>query len=205
VAKRRGCLGCFGGLAFAVALALGLYALTVPWAFHIGGRWTPTTAWSGVGRLRDGNGNRYGLYLQFYPDVPSYGRRGGSVITGPSHPTPQSALRGQASVCTAQGTIVPFDVHGYLYGAWSEIEGNEIDFWLAEPGKQKLRRHFELHGAFHGAGLPLDDHKTMLMYFRPDGTLTPAPSYTSPVPEKHATVTLQWGNTSDFEALCKTL
>jgi len=43
------------------------------------------------------------------------------------------------------------------------------------------------------------------MNFRPDGTLTPSGSYTSPVPEKHATVTLAWGSESDFESLCASL
>jgi hypothetical protein len=45
----------------------------------------------------------------------------------------------------------------------------------------------------------------MFMNFRPDGALTPSGSYTSPVPERHATVTLVWGNESDFDSLCASL
>jgi hypothetical protein len=89
-----------------------------------------------------------------------------------------------------------------MYGAWASAEGKEMAVELREPGSGNLRRHFRLYGSFHGADLAMDDHKTMFMYFRPDGALTPVRSYTSPVPEKHATVTLQWGGRDDFDRLC---
>jgi hypothetical protein len=89
-----------------------------------------------------------------------------------------------------------------MYGAWLDAEGHEMALGLTEPGAQRPRRHFQLVGAFHGADLAMDDEKSMFMYFLHDGTLTPARSYTSPVPEKHATVTLKWGTKADFDALC---
>ena len=200
MARPFGKLGCFGGLVFAVGIVFALYALLTPWAFHIGGRWTPLPGWTGVGTLRDSTGAQYGLYLAFAPEI-RHGR-GGNSITGPAHPTPATSLRGDAKVCTSQGNTFAFQVSGDVYGAWRDIEGYEISLSLGGPRDQKPRRHFDLHGAFHGSELSMDDHKSMFMYFVHDGTLTPARSYTSPVPEKHATVTLKWGSKADFDALC---
>lgn len=193
-------LGCFGGLVVGLGVVLAVYALLAPWAFHIGGRWTWSTTWSGVGELRDSHGARYGLYVYFYPEMRR--GRGGGMHYGPAHPTPDTWLRGTATVCTAQGAKFPFKLSGDVYGAWRDVEGNEIVFDLREQTKEKTARHFQLVGAFHGSDLTMDDRKSMFMYFLPDGKLTPARSYTSPVPEKYARVTLQWGSTSDFDQLC---
>jgi len=193
-------MGCIGSLLFVFLLVLALYALIVPWAFHIGGRWTPTTSWQGVGRLRDSAGQQYGLQLSFFPDFSR--RRGSGMHFGPAMPTPRSSLRGKALVCTAGGLRIPFDVRGDMYGAWLHSEGKLLRLDLGEQTKNKPKRHFTLHGSFHGPELPLDDNKSMFMYLQPDGKLTPTRSYTSPVPEKHATVTLQWANDADFDRLC---
>jgi len=40
----------FGLLIFGVAGVYLLAALTAPWSFHIGGRWTPLLYWSGSGK-----------------------------------------------------------------------------------------------------------------------------------------------------------
>jgi hypothetical protein len=196
-------LGCLGSLVFCVLIVLALYALIVPWSFHIGGRWTPLTSWQGVGRLRDSSGQQYGLQLSFFPEI-SRGR-GSGVHVGPAMPTPRSDLRGKARVCTAGGLRIPFDVRGDMYGAWLHSEGKLLRLNLGEKTNDKPKRHFTLSGSFHGPELPLDDDKSMFMYLQPDGKLTPTRSYTSPVPEKHATVTLQWGNDTDFDRLCSDL
>jgi hypothetical protein len=93
------------------------------------------------------------------------------------------SLRGKASVCTAGQVTYPFALSGTIYGAWANAEGKEIAMDLREQTKEKLARHFRLYSAFHGGDLALDDHKTMFMYFKPDGTLTPSGRCTSPVPE----------------------
>jgi hypothetical protein len=191
-------LGCLGSILFALGIMAGVYALLVPWSFHIGGRWTWTTSWSGVGELRDAQGMRYGLYLFFAPDI----RRGSGPHVGQAHPTPAVTLRGNATVCTSRGPKYPLGLYGTIYGAWADAEGKEIALDLREPRNSKPRRHFELDGAFRGSELPMDDQKTMFMYLMPDGYLTPARSYTSPVPEKHAKVTLTWGDATDFDRLC---
>ena len=176
-------------------------ALLAPWSFHIGGRWTPMITWQGIGRLRDSSGKEYGLFLSFFPDL-HRGRRGAGVHTGPARPTPQNDLRGSASVCTAEGLKLPFVLRGDIYGAWLDAEGKSINFDLSEKNGTRPKRHFSLYGSFHGPALAMDDHKSMFMYLQPDGKLTPTRSYTSPVPEKHATVTLAWGTQTDFDRLC---
>jgi hypothetical protein len=197
-------LGCIGSLVFALLLTVAVIALIAPWSFHIGGRWTPITMWQGVGRLRDSSGQVYGLSLSFFPDI-QYRRRGGGVHVGPAFPTPRTSVRGKAMVCTSQGLRIPFDVRGDMYGAWVNAEGKLLSLGLAEHSNDKPKRRFSLHGSFQGPELAMDDHKSMFMYLLPDGKLTPARSYTSPVPEKHATVTLQWGNETDFDRLCREL
>lgn len=194
--RRR--FGCAGALLFTVGVALALYAVLAPWSFRIGDRWTPATWW-GVGRLRDSNGAQYGLYAYFSPDF-----RGGASRLG-NAPWPRTGLRGRAWVCTAGGAKYRFDLRGQIAGAWLYTDGAEMSLSLREPSGPKTPRAFSLYGAWRGTELPLDDHKTMLMHFRPDGTLTPSGSYTSPLPDRHATVTLAWGSYSDFESLCASL
>jgi hypothetical protein len=195
-------LGCIGSLVFALVLVIAVTALMAPWAFHVGGRWTPNITWQGLGRLRDASGQQYGLHLSFFP----YFNRGGvGVHVGPAMPTPRTPIRGTATVCTGQGLRIPFDLRGDMYGAWLDAEGKPLYLNLNEHTKNKPRRHFSLYGSFNGPELVMDDLKSMFMYLQPDGKLTPARSYTSPVPEKHATVTLEWGSEADFDGLCREL
>ena len=47
ILRLRGCLANLLGLVvLAVVLVYGVAAITSPWAFHIGGRWTPLLAWA---------------------------------------------------------------------------------------------------------------------------------------------------------------
>jgi hypothetical protein len=188
-------LGCFGSLVFTVAILLGVYAIVAPWAFHIGGRLTPGIWW-GVGRIRDSYGAQYGLYAYFSPYL-----RGGATRLG-KMPWPRYSLRGSAWACTAAGAKYQFDLSGDIFGAWLDTDGKDVQIYLRERGRPKPTRRFSLYGRWNGQDLVLDDHKTMFMNFRPGGTLTPTGSYTSPVPERHATVTLSWGNYGEFESLC---
>ena len=187
-------LGCISGLVFCLLIVAATFAIIAPWSFHIGGRMTPLLIWQGVGRLQDSTGATYGLYAMFYPSP-----RSTSKLGGPSY---HMGIRGSAKVCTAAGAVFSFRLGGGLRGGWLDTNGSRMNFYLDEWPRTKPRRHFELIGNWDGPVLPLDDQKSMFMYFLPDGSLTPARSYTSPVPEKHAKVTLAWGSTGDFEKLC---
>ena len=187
-------VGCIGGLVLGLLVTAGVFAIIAPWSFHIGGRWTPLLIWQGVGQLRDSTGARYGVYAMFYPYP-----RGTGKLGGPSY---HIGVKGSAKVCTASGPVFSFRLSGGLRGGWLNTDGSRMRLDLDEWPRTRPRRHFELVGYWQGATLPLDDQKTMFMYFLPDGSLTPARSYTSPVPEKHAKVTLAYGSTGDFERLC---
>ncbi|HTQ55995.1 MAG TPA: hypothetical protein VMI94_16115 [Bryobacteraceae bacterium] len=200
-------LGCIGALVLAFVVCLGLYALLAPWSFHIGGRWTPVE-WQGLGRLRDSSGAEYGLYLYFFPYFSRARNAGISSSLAPvwvHHPWPRQGVRGRGWVCTADGNTYQFDLRGQIYGAWLDTAGKEMTFGLQEKGNASPRRAFSLYGAWQGPNLVMDDRKSMFIHFLPDGTLTPARSYTSPVPERYAHVTLSWGRRRDFESLCASL
>jgi hypothetical protein len=194
-------LGCLGSLVFAFLFVVAFTALLAPWSFHMGGRLTPTTAWHGVGRLRDSTGQEYGLYASFFPDI----RHGYGSRNGPATPVPRYGLRGSARVCTREGLTIPFDLHGGIVGLWLDADGKQMSLNLSEQSKERLKRHFSLYGSFQGSELVLDDHKSMFVYLQSDGKLTPTRYSTSPVPEKHANVTLAWGDASDFENVCRQL
>jgi len=188
-------LGCAGSLILLAAGVAAFYAVLAPWSLRIGDRWTPGS-WRGTGTLRDSTGAHYGLYADFWPYF-----RGGTTRLGHA-PFPHTALRGSAQVCTAGGRQYRFDLRGEIDGAWLHTNGAQMYLFLKEPAGSKIRRAFALAGVWHGRNLVLDDDKSMFMNFRPDGELTPSGGYTSPVPEKHATVTLRWGSRVDFESLC---
>jgi hypothetical protein len=52
----------FLALVFAI-LILSAGAAMVPWAFHIGGRWTPVLTWWGSGRLVTKSGMEYPMFV----------------------------------------------------------------------------------------------------------------------------------------------
>lgn len=114
-------------------------------------------------------------------------------------------LSGKAQVCTAGGEKYYFTVGGSASGAWLHTDGSKVSIALAEGGHTKLPRTFHLAGIWRGPALVLDDEKSMYMHFLPGGNLTPAPTYTAPVPEKHAHVTVAWGGLDDFQAICDSL
>jgi hypothetical protein len=189
-----GCLGCLGSLAVAVVGPAIVYVLMAPWTFHIGERWTPLSRWDGVGRLRDSAGAQYGLYVRIAPYV-NIDFRNDSMSNCCN-------LSGNAQVCTADGAKYHFTVSGSASGAWLHSDGSKVKITLGETGHPKLPRVFSLSGVWRGPKLMLDDQKSMFMNFLPGGNLTPSPTYTAPVPEKHASVTIAWGNLSDFESIC---
>lgn len=87
----------------------------------------------------------------------------------------------------------------------ADRDGSKLNFTLAEVGQPKLPRTFQLTATWRGPTLVLDDEKSMYMHFLPGGRLTPAPTYSSPVPDKHAHATIAWGTLDDFQAICNSL
>ena len=188
--------GCLSRLASIIIVPLFAYVLAAPSTFHLGGRWTPTARWNGAGRLTDSAGNRYGLYLRIWA-LPNMDFR--------NQMTTCCDVTGRAQVCTASAARYQFTVSGSMSGGWLHTDGAKVELTLAEAGHPKLQRVFQLSGVWRGPNLQLDDEKSMFIHFLPGGNLTPSPTYPSVVPEKHATVTVSWGDLSDFETVCGSL
>src|SRR5215831_19796570 len=95
--KRRG--SCLGGLVklavLCVGLVYGVAGVTSPWAFHIGGQWTPFLYWSGYGSLVTKSGT-YPLYVLLYPDSHSSHLRLDGLL-------PTGGLQGSGALCRAPG------------------------------------------------------------------------------------------------------
>ena len=184
---RAGCLA--GLLRLIVLCALVLYILagvTSPWAFHIGGRWTPLLYWSGYGKLATSSGT-YPLYVIFYPSarfsrLPLDGLR------------PSGGLQGTGTLCVSPGKLETLKLGGTIYGGWSSTNDALLQFRLLEIryfgiGQQG---YFDLYGRWHGSELVMDDRNRANAKFR------------SGLEIKQASITVEPGSYSDFKAGCAT-
>src|SRR5262249_60267474 len=68
-----------------IVVLLGVYVLPTPWAFHIGGKFSPIGEWDGYGPVQASNGGRHLLYTHL---------RGGLLN---NHRHPASRLGGGAT------------------------------------------------------------------------------------------------------------
>ena len=149
--------------------------LIIPWAFHIGGRWTPL-AWFGSGTLAS-KGGSYPIFVMFYP----------SAHMSRLHPPglrPTAGLAGSACICTSRGTSQYLKLSGTIYNGWPTTEGSTISFRLLEPtvvdvGQQRAG-YLDLTGKWQGHDLVMSD---------PNGY---SRSFRSGLHIERASVTLHW-------------
>jgi hypothetical protein len=190
----RARLGCLGMLLFAFVVVLLVTVGLFPWAFHIGGRFTPFTIWTGYGRLHSSDGTNYGLYLRLM--LPTRGGRAGNRFS--------NNLTGSALLCTPRGSTFPYRLSGGIHKVWLDTEGKGTDLSLRMPPNEKPDRGFDLHGVWRNGELVLDDKGSLSHAFDPGGTPSPKGRYSGvPRPGEHAGVTVAFGTQQDFEALCK--
>jgi hypothetical protein len=184
--RRRGCLAnLFKLLVLCAIVFYGAVGVTNPWAFHIGGRWTPMLYWSGYGKLVTKTGT-YPLYVAFYPAA-HFSRL---HIDGLR---PTGGLRGTGSLCTSPGVVETLRLRGTIYGGWSSTNDALMQFRLLEyrvfnVGQQQ--GYFDLYGRWRGPELVMDDRGRASGKFR------------SGLKIEHASITLDWGSFSDFKAAC---
>jgi hypothetical protein len=184
-------LGCFGGLVLVFVVLLLVFAILAPWAFHIGGRWTPGF-WQGIGMLRTESGDAYPLYVYFFP-----GFRGMSRLRLNGQ-RPTNSLRGMGYLCSAQGVTQRMDLTGDIYGTYLNTDGNQTGFRLLDwwgPFRinyYQHRRYFDLYGRWRGPELVMHDDGGWERGFHPDPHN----------PKERATVTFTWGSYSDFKKMC---
>jgi hypothetical protein len=185
-AQRHGCIATlFGLLVLCVAIVYGLAAITAPWSFHIGGRWTPLLYWSASGMLRTKSGT-YPLYVFFYPSS-SFSRLRLDGLR------PTGGVQGTGSLCTSRGVIQYLVLTGTIYNGWRSTEGSLITFRLREPkivDVGQKQGFFDLYGRWRGSELVMDDRGE------------PGGMFRSGLKMEHESVTLGWGSYSDFKTVC---
>ena len=171
----------------AVVLVYGVAAVMSPWAFHIGGRWTPFLYREGRGRLMTKNGV-YPLYVFFYP-------ASGMSRLRVDDLQPTGGLQGSAAICVSPGTIQSMQLSGTVFGGWRSTEGALMQFrirdWkIVDVGQRQ--GYFDLYGHWRGTELVMDDRGGF------GGTLRSGPRIDK------ASVTFNWSTYSDFENACTT-
>jgi len=157
-----------------------------PWSVHMGGRWTPLLTWHGSGKLHTKSGVEYPLYVSVYPS-PHFSqlRLDGLRPTG--------GLQGAGWLCTSRGVTQRLELSGTIYAGWRSTEDSLMAFRLLEPKIIDVGQgqgFFDLAGRWHGPKLVMDDRNSVGNAFR------------SGLRIEHASVTLDWGSYSDFEAVC---
>src|SRR5262249_46471245 len=110
---------------FAILLLAAGAALN-PWAFHIGGRWTPVLTWWGSGTLVTKNGTEYPMFVMLFPAAHFSRLRMDGV-------RPTGGVQGSACICTSPGTSLYLKIGGTIYGGWQSTDGSVIGIRLLEP------------------------------------------------------------------------
>jgi hypothetical protein len=184
--RRGGCLGDLLKLSVLGGVLLyGLVGLTSPWAFHIGGRWTPLLYWSGVGRLTT-KGQTYPLFVTLYPSF-QFSRLHVDGLR------PTGGIGGTASLCASADVVEALNVGGTIFDGWRSTEGALIEFRLLEYrilDVGQRQGYVDLYGRWHGSKLVMDDRG------RANGT------FRSGLKLERAAIVLEPGNWSEFKAAC---
>jgi hypothetical protein len=169
-----------------MVLVYGLAAITSPWAFHIGGRWTPLLYWEGRGRLVTKNGV-YPLYVFFYPSSNMSRLRVDDL-------RPTGGLQGSAAICVSPGTTQSLNLSGTVFGGWRStndalMQFRLLDWKIVDVGQRQ--GYFDLYGHWRGTELVMDDRG------RASGT------FRSGLKIDKASVTFNRSSYSDFENACE--
>jgi hypothetical protein len=186
VRRRQGCVATlFWLLIIGLGAVYVVAAVTAPWSFHIGGRWTPLLYWPGYGRLVTKNGS-YPLYVMLYPS--SHFSR--LQLDGVR---PTGGVQGSGWLCVSQGAMQRLELSGTIYGGWRSTEGTLMEFRLLEPkviDTGQRRGYFDLFGRWNGPELVMSDRGESPSEFR------------SGLKIEQASVTLDWGRYGDFKTVC---
>lgn len=193
VRRRGGCLASLFKLLgvgiFGLALFYAVVAITDPWAFHIGGRWTPFLTWHGYGRLITKDGAEHPLYVSFFPSS-HFSRLHLQGLR------PTGGLQGSGWICTSPGVAQYLDLSGTIYGGWRSTDGSLMAFRLLEHRIINTGGYwgfFDLRGTWRGPKLVMDE--------RGDHGEVGSPFH-SGLRVDYASVTLDWGSYSEFKNMC---
>ena len=154
--------------------------LPAPWAFHIGGRFTPLGQWDGYGPVRASNGGRYLLFTHLQGGVIAHGGRPGCAFRGGCN-----TLRGSAKLCTTSGRVYSFSLAG------------------GSPVPLPAGLVVAFHGTWQGPVLPVaSTDGSFAEAFAPAGAVRKA---TSAAHAGTASGTLRYGSATAFGQACHAL
>lgn len=115
-----------------------------------------------------------------------------------------SNLGGTAWLCNARTEPIQLRVSGSIHSVLLDTNGKAVDFRLSNPRGSNPRVLFDLYGTWHEHDLVMRDDGSLDLVFAKDGTLV-GYGKTTFSPGEHAEIIFQYGDRSDFDAICKKL
>jgi hypothetical protein len=181
-----------------IVVLLAVYVLPTPWAFHMGGKFSPVGEWDGYGPVQASNGGHYLLYTHL---------RGG-LLNNHGHASCSvggcDTLTGTAQLCTQSGQHYTFDLAGAVHG-WYTTNGSRtnIDLTGGKPKQLPPGWVVAFRGVWHGAVLPIaDTDNSFSEVFTPAGAIR---TTTSHADAGTARGTLRSGSMASFDQACRAL
>jgi hypothetical protein len=170
-----------------------------PWAFHIGGRFTPLGQWDGYGPVQASNGGRYLLFTHLQGGVIAHGGRPGCFVHGGCN-----TWRGSAKLCTESGRVYSFSLTGKMHG-WLTTDGSATSLGLSGGAPVPLPpgQVVAFHGTWDGPALPVaSTDGSFTQAFTPGGAVRKASGVAHP---GTASATLRYGSATAFDQACHKL
>jgi hypothetical protein len=181
-----------------IVVAVGAYILPSPWAFHMGGKFSPLAEWDGYGPVQASNGGHYLLYTHLRGGIVNDHGHAGCSLTG------CGSLVGSAQLCTQGGQHYTFVLTGAVHG-WYSTNGSRTSIELTGGTPKRLPRGWVVafHGTWHGPDLPIaDTGKSFTEVFTPAGVIR---TTTSAKDAGTARGTLRAGSVDGFDQACRDL
>jgi hypothetical protein len=175
-----------------------LYVLPTPWAFHMGGKFSPLGEWDGYGPVQASNGGQYLLYAHLRGGIATNHGHSGCSFTG------CDTLTGTAQLCTRGGQHYTFDLTGAVHG-WYTTNGSKtsIDLTGGTPKRLPSGWTVAFHGTWRAAELPITDvGGSFTRVFTPAGAIR---TTASPADAGTAHGELRYGSAAAFDQACNKL
>lgn len=174
------------------------YVFPSPWAFHMGGRFSPLGEWDGYGPVRASNGGSYLLFTHLRGGIVSNHGHGSCSLTG------CDSLTGSAELCARGGQRYTFTLTGAVHG-WYTTNGSRTTISLTggTPTALPRGRVVAFHGVWKGPVLPLaSTGGSFTGVFTPAGGIRSTASAASP---GTALAVLRSGSQASFDQACNNL
>jgi hypothetical protein len=182
-------------LLFGVILLLVIVQVIVaPWAFHIGGKFTPLGNWTGAAQGKAPSGDRYAVQIQL--EFNTLQDRACSQTGGCDD------FHGTLLFCTKAGQYKITNMSGQLHG-WLSTEGRtmNVDFQPDRKDSQQVQQVLGVfRGTWHGDVYQATDGGYLERDFGSNGV--PRTVVTTADPKQSVTLAFQ---PADFNAMCAAL